>query len=50
MWRRFVPLGLASVGLGLSLAGEATLRMGRGAPLVLYGTAAPRSSAPPEGG
>ena len=39
-WRRFAPLGLASVGLGLSLVGEATLRKGRGEPFVLYGTAA----------
>ena len=40
VWRRFAPLGLASVGLGLSLVGEATLRKGRGEPFVLYGTAA----------
>ena len=39
-WRRFAPLGLASVGFGLSLVGEATLRKGRGEPFVLYGTAA----------
>ena len=39
-WRRFAPLGLASVGLGLSLVGEATLRKGRGEPFVVYGTAA----------
>ena len=39
-WRRFAPLGLASVGFGLSLVGEATLRKGRDEPFVLYGTAA----------
>ena len=39
-WRRFAPLGLTAVGLGLSLVGEATLRKGRGEPFVLYGTAA----------
>lgn len=39
-WRRLAPLGLASVGFGLSLVGEATLRKGRGEPFVLYGTAA----------
>ena len=39
-WRRFAPLGLTTVGLGLSLVGEATLRKGRGEPFVLYGTAA----------
>ncbi len=39
-WRRFAPLGLSAVGLGLSLVGEATLRKGRGEPFVLYGTAA----------
>ena len=39
-WRRFAPLGLVSVGMGLSLVGEATLRKGRGEPFVLYGTAA----------
>ena len=39
-WRRFAPLGLTSVGFGLSLVGEATLRKGRGEPFVLYGTAA----------
>ena len=39
-WRRYAPLGLASVGFGLSLVGEATLRKGRGEPFVLYGTAA----------
>ncbi|MFN3597320.1 MAG: hypothetical protein ACK41D_08625 [Rubricoccaceae bacterium] len=39
-WRRLAPLGLGAVGLGVSLAGEATLRKGRGAPWVLYGTAA----------
>ena len=39
-WRRFAPLGLASVGFGLSLVGEATLRKGRGEPFVAYGTAA----------
>ncbi|PAP78657.1 hypothetical protein BSZ37_04835 [Rubrivirga marina] len=31
---------MASVGFGLSLVGEATLRKGRGEPFVLYGTAA----------
>ena len=39
-WRRFAPLGLVSVGFGLSLVGEATLRKGRDEPFVLYGTAA----------
>lgn len=39
-WRRYAPLGLGAVGFGVSLAGEATLRKGRGAPWVLYGTAA----------
>jgi hypothetical protein len=39
-WHRFVPLGLAPVELGLSVVGAATLRMGRGEPFVLYGTAA----------
>ena len=39
-WRRFAPLGLASVGFGLSLVGEATLRKGRGEPYLAYGTAA----------
>ena len=39
-WRRFAPFGLTSVGFGLSLVGEATLRKGRGEPFVAYGTAA----------
>jgi hypothetical protein len=39
-WLRFAPLGLATVGFGLSLVGEATLRKGRDEPFVLYGTAA----------
>lgn len=39
-WVRFAPLGLTTVGLGLSLVGEAALRKGRGEPWVLYGTAA----------
>ena len=39
-WRRYAPLGLASVGFGLSLVGEATLRKGRGEPYLAYGTAA----------
>ena len=32
------PAGLASVGLGLSITGEATLRKGRGASYVALGT------------
>lgn len=39
-WRWLAPAGLASVGLGLSLVGEATLRKWRGAPFVAYGTVA----------
>ncbi len=39
-WKRLAPLGLASVGFGLSLVGEATLRKGRGEPFVAYGTVA----------
>ena len=39
-WRWLAPAGLASVGFGLSLVGEATLRKGRGEPFVAYGTAA----------
>ena len=39
-WRRLAPLGLASVGFGLSLVGQATIRKGRGEPFVAYGTAA----------
>lgn len=40
-WRLFAPLGLVSIGFGLSLTGEATLRKGAGAPArrwVLLGT------------
>ena len=39
-WRRFAPLGLTTVGLGLSLVGEAAARKERGDGWVLYGTAA----------
>ena len=39
-WRWMAPAGLASVGLGLSLVGEATLRKGRGERYGLYGTVA----------
>ena len=39
-WRRFAPLGLTAVGLGLSLVGEAAARKERGDGWVLYGTAA----------
>lgn len=39
-WLRLAPAGLATVGLGASLIGEATLRKGRGEPFVLYGTVA----------
>ena len=39
-WRRLAPAGLASVGFGLSLVGEATLRKGRGEAWVAYGTVA----------
>ena len=39
-WRWLAPAGLASVGFGLSLVGEATLRKGRGEAYGLYGTAA----------
>lgn len=31
-WRRLAPLGLGSIGLGLSVIGEATLMKGRGSP------------------
>ena len=37
-WRAMSPLGLATIGLGLSLTGEATLKKGRGEPWVLAGT------------
>ncbi len=37
-WRRFSPAGLAAVGFGLSLVGEATLKKGRGERWVAYGT------------
>ena len=39
-WRWMAPAGLASVGFGLSLVGEATLRKGRREPFVAYGTVA----------
>ncbi|MEO0557661.1 MAG: hypothetical protein AAF170_05690 [Bacteroidota bacterium] len=39
-WRRFAPLGLTAVGLGLSMVGEATSRKAQGDGWVLYGTAA----------
>ena len=39
-WARLAPAGLAAVGLGVSLLGEATLRKGRGEAYALYGTAA----------
>ena len=37
-WRWLAPAGLASVGLGLSVVGEATLRKGRGERWVVVGT------------
>ena len=37
-WAWMAPAGLASVGLGISLTGEATLRKGRGARYVALGT------------
>lgn len=37
-WLAFAPLGLATIGFGLSLTNEATLRKGRGESWVLYGT------------
>lgn len=37
-WRRLSPAGLAAVGLGLSVVGEATSRKGRGDSWVAYGT------------
>ncbi len=39
-WAWLAPAGLVGVGLGVSLAGEATLRKGRGEPFVVYGTLA----------
>ena len=39
-WARRAPAGLVSVGLGLSLAGEATLRKGRGQRYAALGTLA----------
>ncbi|MGB3544635.1 hypothetical protein [Rubrivirga sp.] len=37
-WRRFSPAGLAAVGFGLSVVGEATSRKNRGDSWVAYGT------------
>ena len=39
-WKRLAPLGLASVGFGLSLVGQATIRKSEGRPFVAYGTVA----------
>ena len=39
-WRVLAPAGLAAVGLGASLLGEATLKKGRGEPWFAAGTVA----------
>ena len=39
-WAWMAPAGLAALGLGASLIGEATLKKGRGEPFVAYGTLA----------
>ncbi len=39
-WRRLAPLGLATVGLGLSVLGDTIARKGRGEPWFVRGTVA----------